>query len=76
MILEDLRAWVDIKSTPGWMKPPFWPSANVARMSQKKTYENALSKDLPSDVRAIVERQCQGVVQHRDRVHHLRGAVS
>jgi uncharacterized protein (TIGR02284 family) len=42
----------------------------------KKAYENALSRDLPSDVRAMVERQYQGVIQHRDRVHQLRGAVA
>ena len=31
---------------------------------------------LPATPRALVERQYQGVIQHRDRVHQLRGAVS
>jgi uncharacterized protein (TIGR02284 family) len=71
------RAWVDIKSTVTEMDE----AAVLAECERgedvaKKAYENALSKDLPSDVRAMVERQYQGVIQHRDRVHQLRGAVS
>ena len=42
----------------------------------KKTYEEALGKDLPADVRSMVERQYQGVRQHHDRVRQIRGAVS
>lgn len=38
----------------------------------KKRYHDALEKDLPVDVRAIVERQYQGVLQNHDRVRDLR----
>jgi uncharacterized protein (TIGR02284 family) len=33
----------------------------------RKAYEDALSKDLPADVRSMIERQYQGVRQHQDR---------
>jgi hypothetical protein len=42
----------------------------------RKTYEDALNKGLPADVRSMVERQYQGVRHHQDRVRQLRGAVS
>ncbi|SDV47708.1 PA2169 family four-helix-bundle protein [Chitinasiproducens palmae] len=38
----------------------------------KKRYRQALDSDLPADVRAIIERQYQGVVSNHDRVRDLR----
>ena len=38
----------------------------------KKRYQDALEKDLPADVRAVVERQYQGVLQNHDRIRDLR----
>jgi uncharacterized protein (TIGR02284 family) len=71
------RAWVDIKSTiTGMDEAAVLAECERGEDVAKKVYENALSKDLPADVRAIVERQYQGVIQHRDRVLQLRGAVS
>jgi uncharacterized protein (TIGR02284 family) len=37
----------------------------------KGSYQKALDKDLPADVRAVVERQYQGVLQHHDAVRNL-----
>ena len=71
------RAWVDIKSTiTGMDEAAVLAECERGEDVAKKAYENALGKDLPADMRAIVERQYQGVIQHRDRVHQLRGAVS
>jgi uncharacterized protein (TIGR02284 family) len=71
------RAWVDIKSTiTGMDEAAVLAECECGEDVAKTAYEDALSKDLPGDVRAIVERQYQGVLQHRDRVHHLRGVVS
>lgn len=36
------------------------------------SYRNALDKRLPPDVRAVVERQYQGVLQNHDQVKSLR----
>jgi len=38
----------------------------------KTAYKKALGKDLPPDIRAIVERQYQGVIANHDRVRNLR----
>ncbi|MEO5765388.1 MAG: PA2169 family four-helix-bundle protein [Casimicrobiaceae bacterium] len=38
----------------------------------KAQYKKALEKDLAADVRAIVERQYQGVITNHDRVRALR----
>jgi len=71
------RTWVDIKSTiTGMDEAAVLAECERGEDVAKKAYENALSRDLPSDVRAMVERQYQGVIQHRDRVHQLRGAVA
>jgi uncharacterized protein (TIGR02284 family) len=40
----------------------------------KESYENALRKDLPAEIRAIVERQYRGVLQHHDAVRNLERA--
>jgi uncharacterized protein (TIGR02284 family) len=36
------------------------------------SYRRAIDKRLPDDVRAVVERQLQGVVRNHDQVHSLR----
>jgi uncharacterized protein (TIGR02284 family) len=38
-------------------------------------YEDALEKDLPADVRAVVERQYRGTVQNLEKVRALGSAV-
>jgi len=40
----------------------------------KKAYRQALDKDLPADIRAIIERQYQGVIQNHDNIKMLRDA--
>ena len=42
----------------------------------KKAYQDALAKDLPPDVRSMVERQYQGVKENHDRVRDLRHATA
>jgi uncharacterized protein (TIGR02284 family) len=38
----------------------------------KKRYHDALEKELPADVRIVVEKQFQGVLQNHDRIRDLR----
>ena len=38
----------------------------------KAQYKKALEQDLPANVRAVVQRQYQGVVANHDKVHALR----
>ena len=71
------RAWVDIKSTiTGMDEAAVLAECERGEDVAKRAYEEALCKDLPADVRSVVERQYQGVRQHHDRVRQLRGAVS
>jgi uncharacterized protein (TIGR02284 family) len=42
----------------------------------KAAYEAALQKNLPADVRTLVERQYQGVKANHDRVRNLRNAAT
>jgi uncharacterized protein (TIGR02284 family) len=71
------RAWVDIKSTiTGMDEAAVLAECERGEDVASKAYEDALSKDLPADVRSMIERQYQGVRQHQDRVRQLRGAVS
>ncbi len=41
----------------------------------KKSYKEALEKDLPPNIRAVVEKQYQGVLQNHDQVKQLRDAA-
>lgn len=40
-----------------------------------KSYRKALEKDLPAEVRLVVERQYQGVLRNHDQVKALRDAA-
>ena len=71
------RGWVNIKSTiTGMNEAAVLAECERGEDVAKQAYEDALKKDLPADVRSMVERQYQGVKQHHDRVRQLRGVVS
>jgi uncharacterized protein (TIGR02284 family) len=71
------RGWVNIKSTiTGMDEAAVLAECERGEDVAKSAYENALKKDLPADVRSMVERQYEGVRQHHDRVRQLRNAVS
>lgn len=38
-------------------------------------YEDALEKDLPADIRLLVDRQYRGTIQNRDRIRELHQTV-
>ena len=42
----------------------------------KVAYEAALQKNLPADVRTLVDRQYEGVKANHDRVRNLRNAAA
>jgi uncharacterized protein (TIGR02284 family) len=71
------RGWINIKSTiTGMDEAAVLAECERGEDVAKRAYEAALKKDLPSDVRSIVERQYQGVKQNHDRVRDLRNARS
>jgi uncharacterized protein (TIGR02284 family) len=71
------RAWVNIKSSiTGMDEAAVLAECERGEDVAKHAYQQALKKDLPPDVRSMVERQYQGVLQNHDRVRDARNAVS
>ena len=71
------RAWVDLKSRiTGMDETAILAECERGEEVAQRTYQDALSKDLPADVRSMVERQYHGVIQHQERVRQLRAAAS
>lgn len=67
------RGWVDVKSAVSNRSDhEILAECEKGEDVAKKRYHDALEKDLPADVRAIVERQYQGVLQNHDRIRDLR----
>jgi uncharacterized protein (TIGR02284 family) len=67
------RGWVDVKSAvTDRSDHAILAECEKGEDVAKKRYHDALEEDLPADVRAIVERQYQGVLQTHDRVRDLR----
>ena len=71
------RAWLNIKSTiTGMDDHAVLAECEKGEDAAKKAYQNALAKDLPADVRSMVERQYQGVKENHDRVRDLRNPTA
>ncbi|MFO7705476.1 MAG: PA2169 family four-helix-bundle protein [Halopseudomonas sp.] len=69
------RRWVDLKSlVTGKSDEAVLNECERGEDVAKKGYKEALEKDLPADVRAVVERQYQGVLRNHDQIKALRDA--
>ena len=67
------RAWVDIKAAiTGKDEQAVLEECERGEDVAKKTYEKAIAKGLPDNIRSVVQRQYQGVVENHDRVRDLR----
>src|SRR4051812_6603525 len=70
------RRWVDIKSAiMGKDDAAVLAECERGEDVAKSSYEKALKKELPANIRAMVERQFHGVMQHHDRVRALERAA-
>ena len=70
------RRWVDIKSSiMGKDDAAVLAECERGEDVAKSSYQKALEKALPPDIRAIVQRQYQGVLQHHDTVRSLEKAA-
>jgi uncharacterized protein (TIGR02284 family) len=70
------RRWVDIRSAiMGKDEAHVLAECERGEDVAKESYQKALGKDLPADIRSIVERQYQGVLQHHDAVRTLERAA-
>ncbi|MGI4814953.1 MAG: PA2169 family four-helix-bundle protein [Janthinobacterium lividum] len=67
------RGWVDLKTAVSSRDDhAVLSECERGEDVAKKHYREALDKDLPADVRALVERQYEGVIANHDRVKALR----
>lgn len=67
------RRWVDIKSAiTGHDDKAVLNECERGEDVAVRSYRNALEKNLPPDVRSVVERQYQGVLKNHDEVKRLR----
>jgi uncharacterized protein (TIGR02284 family) len=71
------RGWVNVKSAiTGKEEAAVLEECERGEDVAKRAYAAALEKDLPADVRSIVERQYQGVKENHDRVRDIRNSVA
>lgn len=69
------RRWVDLKSmVTGKDELAILSECERGEDVAKEHYQDALKKTLPPDIRAVVERQYQGVLHNHDQVKMLRDA--
>jgi uncharacterized protein (TIGR02284 family) len=67
------RAWVNVKSAvTGKDDKAILQEVERGEDVAVESYQKALKEDLPADIRALVERQYQGVQENHNRVRDLR----
>lgn len=67
------RGWIDVKTAiTGKDEDAVLAECERGEDVAVESYEKALKEDLPPAIRAIVERQYRGTLEHRDRVRALR----
>jgi uncharacterized protein (TIGR02284 family) len=66
------RGWLDLKAALGMGDASILSSVESGEDNAKKAYENALQSKLPNDIRSVVERQSQRVMQVHDEMRDLR----
>lgn len=70
------RGWVDLKSMiTGKSEEAILNECERGEDVALKAYREALQKDLPSNVRSVLETQLQGVQRNHDQVKSLRDAA-
>lgn len=71
------RFWVSIRSTiSGMDDQAILDECERGEDRAKRAYEDALSEDLPGDVRRVVENQYREVKTNHDRVKELRNIAA
>ncbi len=70
------RRWVDLKSlVTGKDEEAILNECERGEDVAKKSYRNALDKTLPAEIRAVVQRQYDGVLRNHDQIKALRDAA-
>jgi uncharacterized protein (TIGR02284 family) len=67
------RGWVDVKAALSSRdNHAILAECERGEDVAKKRYREALDKELPAEIRSLVELQFQGVLQNHDRIRELR----
>ena len=70
------RVWFETKATIGLGDQSILNSVEQGEDRAKKHYEKALSSQLPSDLRAIIQRQADSVLKAHDYVRDMRDGMA
>jgi len=70
------RVWFETKATVGLGDQSILNSVEQGEDRAKKEYEQALSSQLPNDVRAIIQRQAESVLKAHDHVRDMRDGLA
>jgi len=66
------RVWFETKATIGLGDQSILNSVEQGEDRAKKDYEKALSSQLPSELRGIIQRQAESVIKAHDHVRDMR----
>ena len=66
------RAWIDLKSNLGGGDQSILSSVEQGEEVARKTYQDALRKDLPEHIAAVIRNQAQSIFAAYDHVKLLR----
>jgi uncharacterized protein (TIGR02284 family) len=69
------RGWLKIKADAGMDDDAIIEECERGENAAVERYEDALEKELPPDVRLLVDQQYRGTLQNRDRVRQLGRTV-
>lgn len=70
------RGWVSVKGTlSGYSDKAMLDECERGEDAALATYRKALKQNLPADVKAVVERQAQGVQRNHDQIKSMRDAL-
>ena len=70
------RGWVDIKAAvTGKDETAVLNECERGEDIAVASYRNALDKELPADIRSVVERQFHGVMRNHDQVKQMRNSA-
>ena len=71
------RFWINIRSTlAGMDEHAILDECERGEDAAKRAYEDALKKDLPADVRLLIEKQYREVKANHDSVQAMRNALA
>lgn len=69
------RAWIDVKAALGGGDSAIVAACETGEDFAVKEYEGALQKQLPANLRAVIERQYESVKHAHDQVRDWRNSL-